>query len=493
MTTTVQSVGPWSRIPPEIAHEIAGHNADDVPTLCAMSLVSKSTRSLAIIHLFSFIHFSCAEDFPRWLDMLGRTPTLGTIVRRVKFTEPDEYWLRHRRGLSSATPLIKSAVQPIIPVFPNAEFVEWHAFHRQTTLAMATAHMALFPNVTTVHLKDTSYHDSAHLINFLGACGGLKTLCLSCVIQGESGSDSEESELASHHINDKPTPLDLTGLENLTVIECGDEERDCVACLIAASPPSGLKSLTFGDPDEPCSLHSMESLLRLGTQSLVELTIPTALETDDDQGLMEMFSRLPVFPLLNTLTIWLGPDPQDKHILNALQGAPNLTTLIFRILLDDDEDYVSEDFDTILGEALWSSPESMKAVLTRKFPLCRRFAVHFCVLGDSHLHFQPGLRGKMERRLTDRLEEIGVGMSEYLEVEWLDNEFNPVTYNKTDGKPPWKANDREFDDEEWDGFRRPNVVLPTSDAQRLVEFIQNAQGEVPDNIIQIATDLQNQN
>jgi hypothetical protein len=47
----------------EIAHEIAGHNADDVGTLRAMALVSKTTRSVAITHLFSRIHFACVEDF----------------------------------------------------------------------------------------------------------------------------------------------------------------------------------------------------------------------------------------------------------------------------------------------------------------------------------------------------------------------------------------------------------------------------------------------
>ncbi|KAJ7811122.1 hypothetical protein B0H13DRAFT_2384126 [Mycena leptocephala] len=48
-----RSVG--SRIPPEIAHEITGHHAQDVATLRAM-LVSKLTPVLAIVQLFSFIN-----------------------------------------------------------------------------------------------------------------------------------------------------------------------------------------------------------------------------------------------------------------------------------------------------------------------------------------------------------------------------------------------------------------------------------------------------
>ncbi|KAJ7512406.1 hypothetical protein B0H11DRAFT_480688 [Mycena galericulata] len=262
----------WSQIPPEIAHEIAGHNANDVPTLRAMSLVSKFTRSLAIIHLFSFIHFACVEDFSRWLTMLDRTPTLGTIVKRVKFSdEVGQSWLRRHRGLEAATRLRHSAVPPIIPPLPSVRCVAWDDVHFVTNSTMV-AYMALFPNVEKLHLRNKSFSALAQLINLLGACGRLRSLSFetTTVEEVESGSEMEFEAPA-----DSDTP-DLTALEELVVKDCSyPEEVDYLAHLIEDCPPNGLKTLTFGGifRDEPCSVHATEKLLRLGALSLANLML----------------------------------------------------------------------------------------------------------------------------------------------------------------------------------------------------------------------------
>ncbi|KAJ7841639.1 hypothetical protein B0H13DRAFT_2099476, partial [Mycena leptocephala] len=142
----------WSRIPPEIAHEITGHCAQDMATLRAMSLVSKTTHALAIVHLFSSLHFACAEDFSRWLDMLRRTPALGKVVKKVKLSEPDQDWLRRRRQrFTSTTKLRDSTVPPVIPPMPSVRTVEWEPISLNAAVAMMVAYMALFPNVEKLH------------------------------------------------------------------------------------------------------------------------------------------------------------------------------------------------------------------------------------------------------------------------------------------------------------------------------------------------------
>jgi hypothetical protein len=53
----------------------------------------------------------------------------------------------------------------------------------------------------------------------------------------------------------------------------------------------------------------------------------------------------------------------------------------------------------------------------------------------------------MEHRLKDYLEDSGADIAELLRVEWLDEEYNPVRYNETNGKPPWKWRSRHMEPE----------------------------------------------
>jgi len=74
----------------------------------------------------------------------------------------------------------------------------------------------------------------------------------------------------------------------------------------------------------------------------------------------------------------------------------------------------------------------------QKFPLIQRIGFYFCAPRTSGMHFRRGLRRRMERELKNRLQETGADLGEYLEVGWLDSNFNPVVYSKTNGKPRWK-------------------------------------------------------
>lgn len=129
--------------------------------------------------------------------------------------------------------------------------------------------------------------------------------------------------------------------------------------------------------------------------------------------------------------------------------APNLTKLVFRISLYHEDDDDHRELDDILREAFpWCGSESMKTLLWRKFPLLQRIAFHFCASHDCHVHFRRGSRRRIERQLQKRLLQARANLGEYLEVEWLDadNEYNPVLYRKTNGKPPWY----EWEESLWD-------------------------------------------
>jgi hypothetical protein len=253
-----------------------------------MALVSQAMRSSAILHLFSLIHFACAEDFAFWFDMVRRTPNLLSVVNKVKFSQPDKRWLaRHRSFIRPSTPLRGATIPPILPLMPTVKVVEWFDPKNDifSELKMVVAYMALFPNLTTLCLR-YSYFESVHALSrFLDACGGFRVLWLEQTQVEEFNFGSDDSD------SDSDVPLqargvDLARLEELHVLSNNRAEEFLVR-LIEQSPPIGLKSLTFGSfshiPEHenvPCSAPAMEKLLRLAAVSLVHLaihpTFPTA-------------------------------------------------------------------------------------------------------------------------------------------------------------------------------------------------------------------------
>jgi hypothetical protein len=156
-----------------------------------------------------------------------------------------------------------------------------------------------------------------------------------------------------------------------------------------------------------------------------------------------MFASLPAFSALDVITIWLGPNRVVGRMFNALKSAPNLTALHFRIIpgcINDEKDY--QDFRRILNTVFsLEQPHFMKSVMTQKFPLIQRIGFHFCVDRSSSIHFRRGLRKRMEQQLRKRLEKSGIDVAKYLDVKWLDERYNPVVYNETNGNPHWKHRD----------------------------------------------------
>ncbi|KAJ6544065.1 hypothetical protein B0H19DRAFT_1238613 [Mycena capillaripes] len=426
---------PWSRIPPEIEHEIAAYNATDVPSLHAMCLVSKRMRSCAVEHLFSRILFSCAQDFAFWHAILRHTPRLETAVKTVKFSDTDEHRIKRHE---SPRQLRSAVVPPEIPVMPNVRVVEWDGSH--ISISMAVSYLALFPNIEQLHLRSMSVHSFREVPELLGSCGRLKVLSLSHIIvdkfhlRGNAEEDVERPQ------------FDLTALEELKLMDVTelrvvhyDREREFIVRLIEESRPLRLKSLTLVGRNGVInsSVPSMEKLW--GIPSLVNLVVePTFKQESENARALKMLGRLP-FPALDTLSIPLGSNRQVEQVLNALNhnAAPNLTKLTFRIhLAHPREDDNRSQLDQTLSNVLpW---RHFEAIIMHKFPLIRRIAFNFCVPRNSALHFRRGFRRRMERRLKERLAQTGVDVAEYLELEWLDEDYNIVVYSKTNGKPKWK-------------------------------------------------------
>ncbi|KAJ7154617.1 hypothetical protein C8R46DRAFT_440920 [Mycena filopes] len=437
----------WSRIPPEICHGITEHNATDVRTLRVMSLVSKEMRLLAIERLFSIIHFACAEDFPRWLDMVNTTPSLSTFVRRVKFSQPSKGWLKGHRG-SDTSELDDNALPHLLPTLPNVSAVEWVSLDSLNANTVA-AYLKLLPNVHRLHLESVTFSTSIALANLLGAFGNLKALSLLQVYVDRDESDEPQDGGLLVPL----CTLNLAAINELAITSCGpydDSEslEDSILFLVEQSPTSGLKSLDLGgfqynnEDTEPCTLVAMEKLLFIGAPSLVKLAIdPTCFDPSLNDRLVTMVTRLPIFSALQTLTIWLGLNLQATRFLDALTAAPGLTTVIFRIRLyqeDDEEDrkHLARVLDDVL---FWTGSMSVKTRLTQKYPSIQRIGFHLSVPHSSDVHFRCGYRRRVEKQLMERLTRAGGAATDYLPVEWLDveNGHARVEYSSVTGKPPW--------------------------------------------------------
>jgi hypothetical protein len=240
-----------------------------------MSLVSKALRSFAIEHLFSAIHFACAQDITWWGTMVRRTPRLHHIVKRVKFSDPTPGWMERRRAqVLSPTPLHQAVVPPEIPILPNVSVVEWESNTSEIDNAMAIAYMALVPNTQELYLSGMSFNGISdmsfvgfdELATFLRACGKLRVL---------SFSATEVDDAILPEINRGRPTFNPTALEDLRVAGCDGselEEFDFLSQLVEASRPTELKSLTFAH-NEGQWANSMGKLLRLASPCLVNLTL----------------------------------------------------------------------------------------------------------------------------------------------------------------------------------------------------------------------------
>ncbi|KAJ7669396.1 hypothetical protein DFH06DRAFT_1294177, partial [Mycena polygramma] len=258
----------WSRIPTEIALEIVAHNTDDVPSLRAMCLVSKSMRSLAIEHLFSFVDFACEQDISWWRDMLQRTPELQTIVKKVKFSYVDfgdKFWIMRHPEVYSPKQLHEAVVPLQIPTMPNVRVVEWEGWDGTNffPISMAVACMALFPKVTELDLCFITFNTMDDIVKLLGTCGILRALSVCCI-----QATQEDVPLST------VVSSDLNALERLTI-----QSFTCIPPLVAISPPAGLLSFRYIDFDIE-DIQAAERVLQLAAPSLVNLELAPEFESD---------------------------------------------------------------------------------------------------------------------------------------------------------------------------------------------------------------------
>ncbi|KAJ7031598.1 hypothetical protein C8F04DRAFT_694495 [Mycena alexandri] len=440
-----------SVFPAEIWQKIIAHNSDDVPSLRALCLVSEMTRSWAIEQLFSVVHYSCAEDISWWNTMVGRTPRLQTVVRMVRFSQdPSTSRARHPTELHGAV------VPSRMLTMPNVRIVEWDV--TSSNISIAVQHLILFPNMKEFRLTNIELNDSDDAAQLLGACGRLRVLSVrSETLFGNTQGEEVHPKTGSSAGTGVPQ-LDLTALEELTFIDCSPEEIFLYE-LMEKSRPFHLKSLTFSGEEDPYPVLEMEKLLQLAAPSLIHLVVDPSF----NDSVVQMFSRLPPFPTLDTLSVAFDANHQAAKVMNVLGPAPHLTALILRISLPYNHLHLLQ----ILRAAFpWCSSESMKSTLTRRFPLLRRISFHFFAPRNSAIHFRRGLRRWMERQLRKRLEEteIGEDVAEYLEVKWFDDadKLHPVTYSKINGKPPWNR-DTEVSDYESDSWNRDEPDAEGSD------------------------------
>ncbi|KAJ7669311.1 hypothetical protein DFH06DRAFT_1468931 [Mycena polygramma] len=369
------------------------------------------------------------------------------------------------------TELALATMPPLIPSLPNVSVVEWEYFYDLRDVKMAVAYMALLPNVQRLCLKNMSFDGLQSFTNFVVACGNLKALSVVETVvdveydesdnESDSESDSDVGTSAGRRRDRLQLgPINLTELEELAITECAyTPGEEYLIHLVEHSSP-GLKTLSFGRLghihydkfEDPCSLLAMEKLLCFGAPTISNLIIePTFSAKSDNIGIVRMMGRLPSFPALEVLTIWLRANDQAAKVLNAFKAAPNLTKLVFRIFLYEEDDRENrQEFDKILRKVFpWSGAdsESMKTVLTRKFPSLQKIGFHFCAPRDSDMHFRRGFRWSRAEQLKWRLKKTGADVEEYLEVEWLDvdDDYRPVVYNKANGKPPWTVVRKEWE------------------------------------------------
>ncbi|KAJ7636853.1 hypothetical protein FB45DRAFT_1056124 [Roridomyces roridus] len=424
----------WSRIPAELQHEITAYNADDMDTLRALCLASKTTRPFAITHLFSVIRFSCVEDFAWWIEMLGRTPVLTSIVKQVKILGNDVPRRLNRSRRRILPTVTKLSGNQIIPAFPHLPHVHSVEYNGPGILDIAVQSAPLFPRMHKLQLVNIAFPSFHRLTELVGSCGLLTWLAFDTV-----RVESLEPE-SPHQVPN------LTGLTQLFVKNCQSQLDKWILRLIALYQPLGLRTLVLERPDKTsaCIVTTAKKLLRLCTSSLVNLTLDSIFMHTGTYGALhgsfDLLLRLPVFTALDSLTIWLSY--RAAHVIGQIQGpAPKLTRLSFRFPLYKPEyERNLEAFDTLLESVLpQNTSQSLKISISKKFPLCRRIAFHFCAPRDSELHYRRGMRRQMEWRLIHRLEvTAGSDIEKYLQIEWLDEDFRPIVY-RDNGKPPWTA------------------------------------------------------
>ncbi|KAJ7636863.1 hypothetical protein FB45DRAFT_1024962 [Roridomyces roridus] len=355
----------WSLIPAELGHEITAYNADDMDTLRALCLASKTTRPFAIIHLFSVIRFSCVEDFAWWIEMLGRTPVLTSIVKQVKILGNDVPRRLNRSRRKIFPTVTKLSGNQIIPAFPHLPHVHSVEYNGPGILDIAVQSAPLFPRMHKLQLVNIAFPSFHRLTELVGSCGPLTWLAFDTV---RIESFNPESPQLVYRLPN------LVGLDQLLVKHCDFEPLfdECIVRLIEQYPPFRLRTLVLARPDDDtdaCSISATEKLLQLCARSLENLDLDPLLKDADISESFDMLGHLPVFMALDSLTIWLSWGCEVAHVIGQLKGAPKLTRLIFRFALYDSVyERDLQEFDDLLEDIFpWDVSQSIKIFVAKSF------------------------------------------------------------------------------------------------------------------------------
>ncbi|KAJ7753830.1 hypothetical protein B0H16DRAFT_1459300 [Mycena metata] len=299
-----------------------------------------------------------------------------------------------------------AAMPPTIPVMPNVTIVEWHIY--------------------------------GEFARFLSACGSPKVLSFQDLAFDRFFYGTGDT-----------TPFGLKALEKLSVIACGSPldhiwnfNRDSIAGLITAAQPK-LKSLSFVGRStyrDTCSLFSIDKILRIAIPNLVNLTIDSDFFRKPCPGLLQAQTRripsgyLPLCPnsQLSGRTFdrtQLQPRGRENYLCAERRSRTHHADLQIRFTPRAYEHFHRDRFLQVLEQ----------------------IGFHFCAPYKSELHLRRGPRRRVEALLRARLQETGADVAEFLQLEWLDDEYTPVVYGETTGKARWELRDRRiFADSYWD-------------------------------------------
>ncbi|KAJ7255383.1 hypothetical protein C8J57DRAFT_1721918 [Mycena rebaudengoi] len=360
----------WSKIPLELADEISGHNKHNIPTLCAMALTSKAVRSSAIPHLFSDIYLSCDEDVHTWLEVLSRTPELGTRIVKMVTVCVDEWNMQESKPISDNHAVDMSKVPPI----PSARVVRYDACVDVTPASF----LSLFPNLTKLQLLGAFVNFSS-MCSFLGACGGLRVLSLGHVKIG--GSQLEHSMYRSC----RHTLVDLTMLQELEINAI--TPHDYFIHLLDHSPPLALKSLGIRIS---CHIDLLEKVLKLVARSIEKLAVFSGTHTTTDDA-------PPAFIFCPSVSSHMDPSADVVRVF--VMGD---TRTVFKADLEYLDGLLYVHPVLMDGRPLWKN----SAGILKKWPSFQQFVLQLCYNDDCYIRRHRNVKIQIGNDILERMSSL---------------------------------------------------------------------------------------
>nr|GAT48855.1 predicted protein [Mycena chlorophos] len=426
----------WSNIPTEIGLQIAYHNADDLQTLLAMSLASRAMRNVSIEPLFSTLHFSCREDFARWLAMLHHRPSLGSAVRRVKLSLP-----------------LQDAPSSDIPSMINVVEVEWSSNQPWDSKIAGLYMTQLFPKATRLSLMHQQFRHLAEISYLVRSCAlPLRRLTIRNTSVSEDANARPPNELGV-------VPVDLSALAELTLhsnaANFDSNGQNSLGRLLSINPPQ-LHTLKLYATNmfQPCAMMTMILLLRTSASTLTHLDIDPNRHPRQNPLFNVAIMAIPQLSALLELTIHLTPlntvpssdiissRGQSESFFLSLGPMPSLATLHFVIRIPSGQRPPEMDYnalnDVFSFRPLALREETLKARFRALEHVEWVFCVHASVLRGNgsverqRVKLKMGYKTNMETRLRARLlqlstpeEVVGRGS-----IAWRDSENRAILWEE---------------------------------------------------------------